>query len=953
MEMDTKIKVVGSALGRATSHIPGVSAIAEHTVNKTVIKSSLVDLPGRVMSMVKTAAGRGSDDLPEIPANLTDDKARFTHAAASSGNGSKAALAALEARFVGQFWLIAIPAVLAVGLIIIQSGRLPTWGSLPSLICGVALFCMLAPMAFKSAFMSWQLRTRSLGSVRQFLKSWDWIPSPVEKPIVVKKSTKNRVAAMFVVGVIGVSSLIGTAYAQPNPTQLTASSLMQSGQNPSGPTAALLSAITGASGTGGTASILTLMSGTGSPITYSLGVLCSALFLLGSMMLAYQTIEGMVLGAMKGEFFGKHHTWFSMPRIVIGVGSLAPIFPNGLAGVHIIVLLVASLSSTIANDAYSAFISQVIVNGSSPSGALQAFIATLAPASATPGSSVAAATMPVPTADMAQQILDLEICYAGGVQVTADQNKSWPGNLTPLMVTGAAQPVIAGVPDAAGTSTVWSYGACGSITFPNSVVSNQLTATGASQMDPAVVTFVQARVTAMGTLISAVRSSGLPTQVITAFGISTGSNKASFPTSVVTPLVSAITAYDTTMTQAGATMLLNVKGSQTTKLLAASKQIGWIGAGLVYRPLFDASAAASSQAHIMPSIALGKTTSSSAGLAFIQAATDRTTADWSAQTKLAGIDATDFTATGNAADNLLMRNLDKLSQSITQAVLQSNASLLGGSDPIATLVSLGNSLIYGAEAIIVAGLALAAGLGNLFSSAVGGAAAWSWASVWLAAAIAWMLGLGITLAFVLPIMPFMAVFWAVVAWISAICELMIGLPCWAFSMMRMEGENFIGQHQTAGIAALTSLLLRPTVVVCAFGFTYIVLPLELGLFNALFPVAFVAQQGGHITGIVAILAALTISTKAQWQIVQMSMRAITTWPDQIAHFWGGRAEGRGEHQNSTNAMTTAFGAGAAVGGVVTGGVENAQGIAKAREKAAEDAAKLKAAQAASADADQS
>jgi conjugal transfer/type IV secretion protein DotA/TraY len=627
-----------------------------------------------------------------------------------------------------------------------------------------------------------------------------------------------------------------------------------------------------------------------------------------------------------------------MPRISIGVGMLAPVFPNGLAGVHILVLLTMSLGSTIANTAYSAFVTQVISTGNSPAGALSSFLATLAPANTTPGASTAAATMPSQTADTAKSILDMEICYAAGVQAG---NNSWP-KVTAQQVIGALQPATGGTPDSANANTLWNYGACGSITFPNTVQSSQVAATGASQSDPAITTFITARNAAMGALISSIRSSGLATQIINTFD--PGNNpSAKWPTSIATPLVSPVTTYDQTMTQAAATMLSTIKGSQTSKLLTSSQQIGWIGAGLIYRPLFDASAAASSQAHIMPSIDITKPSPLRITGQIIEQATKRATTDWQSQTTLAGISATNFTGPGNSADNLLMRNIDKLSQSLAQAAIQLGSTLTTGSDPLAGLITLGHLMIGMAEGLIVAGLATAALASNGIAGLAGAAGAWSWAAIWLAAAIAWTLGLGITLAFALPIMPFMAVFWAVIAWFTAGAELMIGLPCWAFAMIRMDGDRFINQQQAAGIAALTSLLLRPTVVVCAFGFAYVMLPLELGLFNALFPVAFVAQQGGHVTGIVAILAALTISTRVQWQIVQMSMRAITTWPDRIAHMWGGRAEGHEEHKNTQGSLGAAFGAGAVVGGSLKSGVERGTGIPAAVEKSKDTASKLKAA----------
>ncbi len=74
---------------------------------------------------------------------------------------------------------------------------------------------------------------------------------------------------------------------------------------------------------------------------------------------------------------------------------------------------------------------------------------------------------------------------------------------------------------------------------------------------------------------------------------------------------------------------------------------------------------------------------------------------------------------------------------------------------------------------------------------------------------------GFMLFYVLPLLPFVYFFFAVLSWVKAIFEGLIGAPLWAMAHVRIEGNGFPSGAARSGYLLLMEIFLRPIVTVFA------------------------------------------------------------------------------------------------------------------------------------------
>ncbi len=133
--------------------------------------------------------------------------------------------------------------------------------------------------------------------------------------------------------------------------------------------------------------------------------------------------------------------------------------------------------------------------------------------------------------------------------------------------------------------------------------------------------------------------------------------------------------------------------------------------------------------------------------------------------------------------------------------------------PLVKLTMLGREIID--KTIIMLGAAgIISGLGGLVADASGpagglaaamGTALWSFATIGLVA--------GISLNYVVPLMPFIYFFFAVGRWVKSIFEAMIAIPLWAMAHLRLGGEGIPGSAASAGYFLILEIFLRPIMTV--------------------------------------------------------------------------------------------------------------------------------------------
>lgn len=135
--------------------------------------------------------------------------------------------------------------------------------------------------------------------------------------------------------------------------------------------------------------------------------------------------------------------------------------------------------------------------------------------------------------------------------------------------------------------------------------------------------------------------------------------------------------------------------------------------------------------------------------------------------------------------------------------------------PLAQLVTFGRVLLERTARNLLTGSAIAAsgGIIGIGNDDVGSALRKISSFFMVIASI--MFSAGFMLFYVLPLLPFVYFFFAMLSWVKAIFEALIGAPLWALAHLRVEGNGFPSGPARAGYLLLLEIFLRPIVTVFA------------------------------------------------------------------------------------------------------------------------------------------
>lgn len=214
----------------------------------------------------------------------------------------------------------------------------------------------------------------------------------------------------------------------------------------------------------------------------------------------------------------------------------------------------------------------------------------------------------------------------------------------------------------------------------------------------------------------------------------------------------------------------------------------------------------------------------------------------------------------------------------------------GGTDPFSAMSFLGHANIKTAFDIAAVGAAASAvsGIASLFAGAnplVGLAGG----IVGAAAPLAFFLALifwttGFILAFMIPLMPFMRFFFAVLSWVAGVFEAIIAVPLIALAHLNPEGEGLPGQAKTAYFYVF-NLFLRPVLTVFGLLCGLILFLVALSFLNYAYAIA-VAGAGGTAFGLITMekllysilyVAILYICANHAFQLIDHIPQQALTW----------------------------------------------------------------------------
>jgi conjugal transfer/type IV secretion protein DotA/TraY len=239
-------------------------------------------------------------------------------------------------------------------------------------------------------------------------------------------------------------------------------------------------------------------------------------------------------------------------------------------------------------------------------------------------------------------------------------------------------------------------------------------------------------------------------------------------------------------------------------------------------------------------------------------------------------------------------------------------------DPVSSMANMGHTMIVTGEALYAAGFALEV-VGVATGEAAEGASE-GWAS-WLTGGVAgaglgffkgfvvtlvskigaMLTGLaaaliigGASLAFYLPLVPFIMYTLAVIGVYILILESLIAAPLWAAAIAMPQGEGMLGDHGKQGFLLFAGVLFRPALLVAGFFFAWLLMaaigPWVLGGVK----VGLVAITEGSTTGIISILAMLFITGVVMITISHKVFGLITWLPNNVMRWMGQQMSDLGE-----------------------------------------------------------
>jgi conjugal transfer/type IV secretion protein DotA/TraY len=228
-------------------------------------------------------------------------------------------------------------------------------------------------------------------------------------------------------------------------------------------------------------------------------------------------------------------------------------------------------------------------------------------------------------------------------------------------------------------------------------------------------------------------------------------------------------------------------------------------------------------------------------------------------------------------------------------------------DPFSALMTLGNTMVTIAVAAMgLAGLA-ASGTASTAATAfqiltlnfagAGLTVAAHFLMNFLATPIMMLLmGLlipGLTIAFVLPMIPWVMWMAGVMGWLILVCEAVIAVPLWMLAHMTMQGEGLHGRANE-GYALLFNVLFRPTLMLFGLFLGYFIFSSISFLIRQTFGVAagFVLEHGWIVTNVLSVVVLLAIFVMTHVVAALMSFRMISLVPHHVPRLLGFHGAGR-------------------------------------------------------------
>lgn len=650
-------------------------------------------------------------------------------------------------------------------------------------------------------------------------------------------------------------------------------------------------------------------------LSTAFGAFSGGLLAIGSMMMGWHVLAGMVATAHEGKVLGQrwHQIWAPV-RVTMGVGLLAPV-AGGFCAAQLLVLQILMWGAAMGNTVWYAFVDSIAFPTCSTS------------------DSACTRPSPPPAADVVREIARLETCQATVNKGLALQGTSYSRTLVDLVGRPlAAKGTVTGKQE--GKATVWDYGsACGKLTVADTSseqTSSWLVNDGFESLSVTVSkAMTEARVKAVGAAAAKVRP--LAAQIAERVMPGNDPANAALPDGAVAK--EAYEAYQAEIRK-GIDASVTALSTSTDKWLqnfrTEGKSLGWASAGTFYVTVTQMQGLVSRNVTLKPApdpVDPAQALQPSA-VALLEGSEDGRPGAYDVLRKVWDAGIGEVSADGTSPDPSKGRFVDTpgsrddwwnplawLSEGMYPLLKSLTALNVTPDLAMIQMISHGHSMMVLGEGLLLLitlasmGMSMAAkttavgkGAGLLLKMVGGEAFAKIFYVLFMLVMI--MIGVGIVHAIILPMIPYFMMTFFLMGMLILAAEAMVAAPIWAFFHIRLDGQDLVDQVQKPGYMIAFNLLLRIPLAVFGFMMANMVFGSMVWFVSQTFYKAAQHATAGHFSGPVTIFVLYVMITYLNYQLALRSFHLIVQVPDRVSRWFGQGGDHLGEENEAKS--STAF-----------------------------------------------
>lgn len=153
-----------------------------------------------------------------------------------------------------------------------------------------------------------------------------------------------------------------------------------------------------------------------------------------------------------------------------------------------------------------------------------------------------------------------------------------------------------------------------------------------------------------------------------------------------------------------------------------------------------------------------------------------------------------------------------------------------------------------------------------------------------------LFGIGITMAYLLPMLPFMLSIGSILGWLMAVFSAVTAAPIWMAGHLHPEGDGFAGKA-IGGYMLLLETVTRPVFITFGLIGAFAIMDPMLRFVAWAFQVNMQSIQGNSVTGIIGVGVFASIYVAIVWTVVRQALQLIHSLSEKVYNWIGGQNAG--------------------------------------------------------------